>query len=132
MIKNQDYEALHPYLLWLPIDCIKHTLATTTQWFCNAYHIPFCKHFKSHFLAANVSHHNEPIATDTMFSHEPALGSNTQAAQIFIGHNSKYIDAYGVSTDCNLSHTLEENILSHGAMDVLVSDNAHTATSQKV
>ena len=31
LIKDQDYEALHPYLLWLPIDHIKHTLATTTQ-----------------------------------------------------------------------------------------------------
>ena len=33
MIKDQDYEALCPSLLWLPIDHIKQTLATTTQWF---------------------------------------------------------------------------------------------------
>ena len=45
MIKNHDYEPLCPYLLWLPIDCIKHNQATTTQWFCNAYHIPFHKQF---------------------------------------------------------------------------------------
>ena len=37
ILEDQDYEALHPYLLWLPIECVKHTLATTTQWFCNAY-----------------------------------------------------------------------------------------------
>ena len=55
MIKDQDYEALHPYLLWLSIDHIKHTLATFMQWFCNAYCIPFHKHFNSCFLAANVS-----------------------------------------------------------------------------
>ena len=37
MIKDQDYEALHQYLVWLPIDHIKQTLATTTQWFHIAY-----------------------------------------------------------------------------------------------
>ena len=41
MIKDQDYEELCPYLLWLSIICIKHMLTTTTQWFHNAYHIPF-------------------------------------------------------------------------------------------
>ena len=46
MIKDQDYEALHPYVLWLPIDHIKHTQAPATKWFCNAYCIPFHKHFK--------------------------------------------------------------------------------------
>ena len=90
MIKDQDYETLCQYLLWLPIDCIKHTLITTTQWFCNVYHIPFHKHFKSCFPASNVFCCNEPVTTDTMFSDEPALGSNTTAVQIFIGCNSKY------------------------------------------
>ena len=37
MIKDQDYEALCPYVLLLPIDHIKHTLATTTQ--CYTVHI---------------------------------------------------------------------------------------------
>ena len=60
------------------------------------------------------------------------LGSNAQAAQIFAGCNSKYVDVYSVLTDHDLSHMLEENIMSHGAMDVLISNNAHTATSQKV
>ena len=81
MIKDQDYKALCPYQLWLPLDHIKHTLATTTQWFHNAYHIPFHKHFKSNFPAANVSCHNEPITTNTMFLNKCALGSNAQAAQ---------------------------------------------------
>ena len=121
MLKDKDYEALQHYLLWLPIDC---TLDTTTQWLCNAYHIPFCKHFKSCFPADSVSHQNEPIATDTMFSDQATLGRNAQAAQKFIGCNSKYIDVYGVVTDQDLSHTLEENIMSCGAMDVLISNNA--------
>ena len=31
MIKDQDYEALYPYLLWVPIDHFKHTLASITK-----------------------------------------------------------------------------------------------------
>ena len=112
LIKNQYFDSLCPYLLWLPIDNIKHTLAMTTQWLCNAYHIPFCKHFQSHFPVANVSHHNEPIATDTMLSNQPALGSNATTKQISIEHNSKYISIYRVATDCDLSHTLEEKIMN--------------------
>ena len=88
MIKDHDYEALCPYLLWLPIDHIKHTLATTTKRFHNVYCIPFHKHFKSHFPAANISCHNEPVTTDTMFSDELALRSNATSAQIFIGCSS--------------------------------------------
>ena len=71
MIKDQDYEALCPYLLWLSIDHIKQMLVTTTQWFHNTYHIPFHKHCKSCFTTANVNQWNEPVATDTMFSDEP-------------------------------------------------------------
>ena len=67
-----------------------------------------------------------------MVSNEGALASNAQAAQIIVGHNSKYIDVYGIATDQDLSHTLEENIMSCGAMDILISDNAHVATSQQV
>ena len=132
LTKDQDYQALHPYLLWLPIDHIKHTLGTSTQWLHNTYCIPFCKHFKSCFPAVNISHCNEPVTTDTMFSNEPALGCNTTAMKIFVEHNSKYFDVYAVATDHDLSHTLEENIMNQGAMDVLISDNACAATSQIV
>ena len=76
------------------------------------YHIPFHKDLKSNSPATNVTCHNEPVATNTMFSNEPALGSNPTAVQIFIGHNSKYIDVYRVAADCDLSCTLEENIMN--------------------
>ena len=42
------------------------------------------------------------------------------------------MDVYGVTTNCDVSHTLEENLMSCGAMDVLISDNASATTSQKV
>ena len=87
------------------------------------YHIPFHKHYKSHFPTANVNCHNELVITNTVCN-EPALGSNHTTAQIFVGHNSKYIDAYGVATDHGLSCTLEENIMNQGAMDVLISNNS--------
>ena len=60
------------------------------------------------------------------------LGRNATAAQIFIGHNSKYFGFYGVAIDHDLSPTLEENIMNQGSMDVLISDNACTAMSQEV
>ena len=68
----------------------------------------------SHF--ANILSHvsllptSLTITTNTMLSDEPAQGSNATAVQIFIGHNSMYIDIYRVATDQDLSCTLEQNI----------------------
>ena len=76
------------------------------------YCIPFHKQFKSHFPGTNVTHHNEPVATNTMFCNESQLGNNVTAAQIFVGHNSNYINVYGVATDHDLSHTLEEKMMN--------------------
>ena len=73
MIKDQDYEALHLYLLWLPMDHIKYTLTTTTQWFHNMYCIPFHKYFKSRFPATNISCHDDPVTTDTMDGTDPTI-----------------------------------------------------------
>ena len=116
MIKDQDYEALCPYqsytcLLLLPSGFTMDIM------------FPFTKHFKSHFPATNITHHNEPVTTNTLFSTQLTLGSNTTAVQIFVRCNSKYINVYGVATDCNLSCTLEENIMNQGAMDVFSSNN---------
>ena len=67
-----------------------------------------------------------------MLSNEPAIGSIATAAQIFMGCNLKYNDVYRVVTDHDLSHTLENNIMNQGAIDVHISNNACGATSQKV
>ena len=67
-----------------------------------------------------------------MFLNEPVLGSNATGAQILLLDHSKYIHVYGVATDCDLSHTLEESIMNQGAMDVLNSNNTCATTSQKV
>ena len=101
-----------PISALVPIDHIKHTLATATSSF--TMHIAFdcTDHFKPCFRATNISCHNEPVTTNTMFSDDPAIGSNTTAAQIFIRHNLNYIDIYGVATDWDLSHMLEENIMN--------------------
>ena len=67
---------------------------------------------KLHFPAANITNCNEPVTTDTKFSDEPVLGSNARAVQSLVGCNYKYIDVYGVATDHDLCHTLEENIMN--------------------
>ena len=66
------------------------------------------------------------------FSDGPTLGSIAKDAHIFVGHNSRYIDVYEVATDRDFSHTLKENIMNRGAMDVLISDNAKAKTSHTV
>ena len=71
LIKDQDYETLCLYLIWLPINHIKRTLATTTD-------------ILSHIALLSMSL-IIVVATDTMFSNEPVLGSNTTVVQIFIG-----------------------------------------------
>ena len=126
MIKDQDYEG-YDCLIWLPIDCIIHTLSTTTQRLWNAYHIQVRKHLKSCFPAA-MSLLKMNLSPLTLCS----LGNNGTAVEIFIGCNSKHVDVYGVTTNCNLSCRLEENISDQEAMAVLISNNAHAATSQNV
>ena len=128
MIKNQDYEALHPscsgyLLIVLNIPSLLQPSGFET-------HIAF--HFAnilSHVSLLPVSLIVMSLSPLTLCS---ALGSNTTAVQIFVGHNSKYINFYGVATDHDISCTLEENIVSHGAMDVLICDHSCTPTSQKV
>ena len=80
LIKDQDYEALHPYLLWLPIDHIRHTLDKVVLQ-CRSH--PILQ--KSCFPATNVSHHNKLVTTDSMISDEPVLRSNATTVQISLG-----------------------------------------------
>ena len=90
----------------------------------------FLQTFQSHVPATSISHSNEPVATNTMFSDEPALGSNATPVQIFILHNSEYVNDYGGTTDHDVSHTLEQNIMNQGAMDVLTSNNLKSNQSE--
>ena len=89
------------------------------------------------FLSTNTSSHvsPQPMSITEMnqwLPNEPMLGSNTEAAQSFVGYNSTYIDEYGLATDRDFSCTLEENIMKRGAMEVHISDSVKAETNHNV
>jgi hypothetical protein len=68
-VNNQKpkYDKLRPNFLWVSADRIKKTLAATTQFARSIGRIPFRKHFKTRWPAANVNRLNDDVATDTFF-----------------------------------------------------------------
>ena len=130
--KEIDYNKLQPCLGYAPIDVIKRTIETTTQFARNIVRLPFRQHFKSRFPALNVRRRNEPVATDTVWSDTPAVHSGYVAAQVFVGRNTYVTDVYGCNSDAEFKGILEDNIRQRGAMDCLVSDGAKAQISKKV
>ena len=72
---------------------------------------------------------HEAVATDTVYSDEPAIDNGCTAAQIFIGRDSMVADAYPLKTEKQFVNTLEDNICKFGAMDKLISDRAQVEIS---
>ena len=131
--KEPDYEALRPFFLHTTADVIKKTFLATTQYArttMGGLHLK--KTYRSPFPALNVHRRQEPIATDTVYSDEPAVDNGCTAAQIFIGRNSMVADAYPLKTEKQFVNTLEDNIRKRGAMDKLISDRAQVEISNRV
>jgi hypothetical protein len=127
-----NIELIRPCLGYAPDEVIKLTLKNTTQYARNSARFPFRNHHKSRFPALNVRRRNEPVATDTIWSDTPAIGTGQKAAQVFVGRNTYVTDVYGCSTDGEFAGLLEESIRKRGAMDCLVSDRAKALISNKV
>ena len=72
-----DYDALRPYFGWKPIEIIKHTMATTTQYAKHVMRLPMRSHFKSRFPALRVRRLDELYATDTYYSSVKAHDGST-------------------------------------------------------
>ena len=133
-----DLDALRPNFGWVPVDRIKDTLNSTTQ-FCRAtVHHPFRKHFKSRFPAANVRRLPEWFSTDTIFSNIPALDDGVPGhggctvLQLCGGIDSHFLAGCPMSSETQVPSTLEEFIRKHGAMQGLKSDNAKSEMSTAV
>jgi hypothetical protein len=91
------------------------------------------KHYKSPFRAMNAHRHDEPVATDTLYSDTPAVAdSGATSAQLFVGTETLLTDVYGMKTDKQFVNTLEDNIRERGAMSKLISDRAQAEISNKV
>ena len=64
-----DWEALKPFFGWAPIPSIQNTFRATTRFGPAA--------------VFNIPRHNEPVATDTVFSDTPATTDGSTMAQFF-------------------------------------------------
>jgi hypothetical protein len=100
--KEPNYEKLRPYFMNLPTKVVQKTMPVSS----------YLKHrYKSPFPALNVWRRPEAVATDTVYSDTPAIDGGEKSAQLFIGSNSLYADAYGMKTDKQFVNTLEDNII---------------------
>jgi hypothetical protein len=108
--KEPDYESLRPNFAWQSADTVKRTMDSTTQYA----HIPMSTHLRKHYKspnpAMNVHRRDEDIATDTVFSDEPAVDDGATCAQFYVGMESQVCDVYGMKTDGQFVNTLQDNI----------------------
>ena len=72
------------------------------------------------------------MATDTVWSDEPAIDDGSTAAQVFVGRKTYVTDVYGCKTDAEFTGILEENIREREAMDCLISDGAKARLRQRL
>ena len=132
--KPIDYEQYRPYFLHVPVDKIRQTFKSTTQFATNIMSGNNIKQtIQSPFPAHNVWRRNEPVASDTIYAETPAIGTNGQTmAQIFVGQRTLLIDVYGMSNEAQFVNTLEDVIRKRGAMDKLITDSAKVEMSKRV
>jgi hypothetical protein len=64
---SPKFDDMRENFLWISTERIKKTLAATTQYARSVGRIPFRKHFKTRWPAANVNRYNDSVATDTFF-----------------------------------------------------------------
>ena len=131
--ETPDYEKFVPYFGWVNADTVQKTMEQSTQWGVSLPNtFPMKKHLKSRNPALNIPRRHEPVATDTVFSETPAVGSGVKQAQVFVGRDTLVADAYPMRSGKQFVNTLEDNIRRRGAMDKLISDSAKTEISNKV
>ena len=90
--REPDYDALRPLFGWLPTDIIKCTFEKTTQYARIPMSTILKKHYKSPNPALNVHHHDEPVATDTVYLDTPAVDDGATSVQFFTGMKSLVSD----------------------------------------
>ena len=120
-----------PFFGWVNSDIVKQTIDKTTQLGVALDSFPMKRHLKSRNPALNVPGRHEPVATDTTFSHTPAVDSGVKQAQVFWGRDSLVADVYPMKSGKQFVNTLEDNIRRRGAMDKSLSDSAKTEISKK-
>jgi hypothetical protein len=132
MTSEPDYGQLHPHRSWLSIDAIKKTFKHTTQLARMPMSTILKKRYKSPNPALNVHPHDEPVATDTIYSDTPAIDCGITSAQLFVGTKTHTADVYPIKSDKQFVNTLLDNITQHGAPTKLISDCAQVEIGEHV
>jgi hypothetical protein len=129
--RQHNYEALRPFFLTAPLETVKHTMDSTTQFGHNVLAgLNMYKTFRSPFPAMNVLCRNEAVATDTIHSEVPAIDSGGIIhTQIFVGRKSLVINIYSTKNENQFVNSLLEVIRKQGAMNKLISDSARVEIS---
>jgi hypothetical protein len=98
----------------VPVDCIKKTIESTTQYAWASVRLPMQKHFKSRFPSYNVHRWNESVATDTvLFCDTPDHDDGTlghggaSMAQLYVGKTSSKTVVYPMHLASDMSKTLK-------------------------
>jgi hypothetical protein len=112
---KHEFELLRPLFGWFPADTIQRTFDVTTRYARSKVSDTLKQHWWSRFPACNVKLHNEPVATDTVFSDTPAVDCGATAAQLLVGRKSLVTDVYGLKTDKEFLNALEDNIRERGS-----------------
>ncbi len=129
--KPPDIEELRPCLGWKPEQVVRKTIDATTQYASNNLHLPMCQHFKARNRSLFVCCIRETVATDTFFSSDKGLNGET-GAQLYVGKKSHLTEVFGMTTESQMSETLQDFIHKWGAPDALLSDNAKAEMSKAV
>jgi hypothetical protein len=132
MTSEPDYGQLHPHLGWLSIDAIKKTFKHTTQLACMPMSAILKKQYKSPNPALNVHPHDEPVATDTIYSDTPAINCGVTSAQLFVGTKTHTVDVYPIKSNNQFVNKLLDNITQCGTPTKLISDRAQVEISEHV
>jgi hypothetical protein len=127
-----DYGQLCPHLSWLSIDAIKKTFKHTTQLAHMHMSTILKKRYKSPNPTLKVHPHDEPVATDTIYSDTPAIDCGITSAQLFVGTKTHTADVYPIKSDKQFVNMLLDNITQRGAPTKLISDRAQVEISKRV
>jgi hypothetical protein len=68
-----------------------------------------------------VHPHDEPVATDTIYSNTLAINCGVTSAQLFVGTKTHTADVYPIKSDKQFVNTLLDNITQRGAPTKVIS-----------
>jgi hypothetical protein len=79
-----------------------------------------------------VHPHDEPVATDTIYSDTPAINCGITSAQLFVGTKTHTADVYPIKPNQQFFNMLLDNITQCGTPTKLISDGAQVEISESV